>query len=230
MHAEVTRWQPAPGRPVLAPGMLHLWRFDLDQIFPVASNSPTLLTSAEQERAKRLRDPLKQQRFWAARTGLRWILSRYRHAPPGDLRFDYSKTGKPSLARLEQQTLHFNLAHSRQQAVLGLTRNSGGIGIDLEHIDPQLDYAAIAARFFSPAQEHQLAAYPPQRQRRGFYRLWTQLEASLKHSGTGLSAQPQPPTGLVKIPTFLGPAFVCTIALQRQPQSIQRFTYRAAPD
>jgi 4'-phosphopantetheinyl transferase len=230
MRAEVSRWQPPPERPQLSPGTLHLWRFDLDQIDTAASRTTTILTSAEQERARRLRDPLKQQRFRAARTTLRRILSRYLNTLPAEIDFDYSRAGKPGLSSIGVEPLHFNLAHSQQQAVLGLTRNSSGIGIDLEHIDPQLDYAAIAARFFSPTQEHQLAAYPPQRQRRGFYRFWTQLEASLKHSGTGLSAHPQPVSGLAKIPTFLAPAFVCTIALQERPQSIQRFTYQSFPD
>ena len=230
MGTEVSRWQPPPEQLLLPSGMLHLWRFDLDQIDTAATRSTTILTSAEQERARRLRDPLKQQRFRATRATLRWILSRYLNSLPAAIQFCYSKTGKPSLAGTEKEPLYFNLAHSHQQAVLGLTRDSGGIGIDLEHIDPQLDYGAITERFFSPAQSYQLATYRPERQRRSFYRLWTKMEASLKHSGTGLSAQPQPASsGLVEIPTFLAPAFVCTIALQERPQSIQRFTYQSFP-
>ncbi len=230
MGTEVSRWQPPPEQLLLPSGMLHLWRFDLDQIDTASTSSTTILTIAEQDRARRLRDPLKQQRFRAARTTLRQILARYLNIPAAAIQFDYSKRGKPSLPRPEKGSLHFNLAHSQQQAVLGLTRNSGGLGIDLEFIDPQLAYGAIAERFFSSTQRYQLASYPPQRQRRGFYRLWTQLEASLKHSGEGFGAQQQPLPRLVEIPSFCAPAFVCTISLQRQPQSIQRFTYQPWPD
>lgn len=229
MRTEVSRWQPPPERLLLPPGMLHLWRFDLDQMDAAASSSTTILTVAELARARRLRDPLKQRRFRAARATLRRILSRYLNTPAAEIQFDYSRKGKPGLAGADKQPLHFNLAHSRQQAVLGVTLNSDGIGIDLEFIDPQLGYGAIAERFFSEGQRQQLASYPPERQRRGFYRLWTQLEASLKHSGKGLGAQPLPLSSLVAIPTFFAPAFVCNIALTRRPQLIQRFTFQSLP-
>jgi len=146
---------------------IEVWRIRLDRPTAIA---PTL---AETERANRFATPILRRRYLRAHAALRGILQRHTNAP---LEFAVYERGKPYLA--SDSTLHFNLSHSCDLALIAVTR-ACPVGIDIERLRPIPDFAAIAQRYFPNGSPIPTTA-------RDFFRQWTQFEARLKAQGTGL--------------------------------------------
>ena len=139
------------------------------------------LSPDELQRAARFRFANLQERFRIGRGMLRVILGKACGSPPGDLCFDYSPQGKPSLPGL-----HFNASHSGDLWACAV----GGdhpIGLDIERIRPMPDHEAIARRFFAPIEWEAIIQYPPEERANAFFRCWTRKEAYIKALGDGLS-------------------------------------------
>lgn len=158
---------------------IDLWVWDLDARQDV---DLSVLSSGEQQRARRFVQPLHQDRYAVGRATLRHILSRYSGKPASGLAFDYGPNGKPALAG----DVFFNLSHSENQAALAVTRGCD-LGLDIQHYRPvETD---LAERFFSLREREELAALGPSRFADGFFRCWTRKEAVLKARGEGLSVE-----------------------------------------
>jgi 4'-phosphopantetheinyl transferase len=181
MPLTLTPWHDPPSLLDLKSGEVHLWRFPLF----CPDSLEHLLDEQELQRAKRLRSPDKARAFVVARARLRQILSGYLACDPQSLRFSYGPAGKPALVGLVDP-LSFNLAHSGNWGVCAVV-GRGEVGVDVETIDPGLDYARLAQRFFSETENQWLRACPEPRRLRCFYRIWTRKEAWLKGKGCGFS-------------------------------------------
>ncbi|HYT95413.1 MAG TPA: hypothetical protein VEL76_42230, partial [Gemmataceae bacterium] len=59
--------------------------------------------------------------------------------------------GKPALSPEFGSRLKFNLSHSADLALIAVAADAD-VGVDLEYIRPQSDYAEIARCFFSAAE------------------------------------------------------------------------------
>ncbi|MGI4739589.1 MAG: 4'-phosphopantetheinyl transferase family protein [Janthinobacterium lividum] len=139
-----------------------------------------LLTDAELQHAQRYARPADQLRFRVGRGCLRYLLGQRLGRLPAAIELRTGRFGKPQLA--EPAGVHFNVAHSGDWVVVALAARE--IGIDLEQMVPDFDFAEVAAQRFSPAEQLQLTLSPePQL---AFYHIWTQLEARAKASGLGL--------------------------------------------
>lgn len=106
--------------------------------------------------------------------------------PACDLRIDSSPGGKPCFAPAAR--LLFNCSHSGDWVVCALAAAGEGIeavGIDIEQIDAQPDYAV--ARFFHSGERAWLEAAAQAGRAEAFYRLWTLKESYIKALGRGLS-------------------------------------------
>lgn len=187
MRPPLPSWGSPPAQLAMEPGGVHLWRV---QLANDESNHPqplllSLLSADELARAERLRVPEKARAFIVGRAHLRQILARYLDRAPLDLTFTYGSHGKPTLAGYGDH-LQFNLAHSDTWMLLAVTAGAP-VGVDLERLDPALDFTPLASRYFSSAEQELLAQAPPSRRRRTFYRLWTRKEAYLKGRGGGFS-------------------------------------------
>jgi 4'-phosphopantetheinyl transferase len=158
------------------------------------------LSQAELQRAAKFINPIHRDRWIAARGYLRYILGQYLDLPPAQIVFSYGEQGKPTI---ENCPIEFNLSHSRDRAVYGISPKYP-IGIDLEYIHP-LAAADLVDRFFSPAEQASFHHLPAEIQQAAFFHAWTQKEAYLKACGTGLS------TPLDKIEVSIDP---------RQPAAI----------
>jgi len=216
----MTLW-PAPSvTRSLPPGEVHLWRIPLTTSAEEFSLLHTLLAIDELQRVGRLLDRRKAQDFIVGRGRLRQILASYLHVNPATIALICGKHGKPALSG---NTLQFNLSHSGAWALLAL-RADAAIGVDLERIDPVLDYAALAARFFTAAENACLLAAPMAQRRRRFYRLWTRKEALLKGQGRGFSVAAEPGEGDWRFQSFwLGPGYVGTVACAGEIQALRRW-------
>ncbi|HLD16378.1 MAG TPA: 4'-phosphopantetheinyl transferase superfamily protein [Coxiellaceae bacterium] len=113
---------------------------------------------------------------------LRTLLSLYLLVPARHLVLEKGPRGKPYL---KDHSLEFNFSYSHCVATMAVARQP--IGVDVEPISRTVDYLAIAKRFFSPEEYHQLAAINPLEQVSAFFCLWTRKEAFVKAKGLGLS-------------------------------------------
>jgi 4'-phosphopantetheinyl transferase len=181
MHAD--QWPTPPAHPTLAPDEIHIWRASLDLPTETLRLLRATLSDDEQQRADRLLFTHVRDHFIAARGTLRALLARYLETPPARLQFTYGERGKPSLAG--PPDLRFNLSHSHGLALYAVARQHD-LGIDLEQIKPDIDYAPIARRYFAPGEYAALCALPAAAQLRAFFGCWVGKEAYLKAHGAGL--------------------------------------------
>jgi 4'-phosphopantetheinyl transferase len=83
-------------------------------------------------------------------------------------------------------SLRFNVSHSHSLALYAITR-AREVGVDVEHIRPEIAQEKIAERFFSPREVTVLRALPTPLQASAFFACWTRKEAFIKAKGDGLT-------------------------------------------
>jgi 4'-phosphopantetheinyl transferase len=160
-----------------------VWTFDLDAI-DSAAVAPVLSTD-ERERGARFRFEVHRDRYIAGRGTMRVALGAVADVAPEELEFAYGAHGKPELKPLNGPKLHFNLSHSDNRAILGVTR-AGPLGVDVEGINLQRGNRDVARRFFSPREIADLDGLTGEAYAQGFFRCWARKEAVLKAVGTGI--------------------------------------------
>jgi 4'-phosphopantetheinyl transferase len=145
------------------------------------------LSTDEIERAERFRFGRDRARFILARGTLRTLLGHYLGADPASLSFSHNDYGKPALAgEWTGSGVNFNLSHSHEVVLYAFARGRA-VGIDVEHVRPELSGEDIAARFFSAPETEALRSQPPNTRPSAFFSCWTRKEAYIKARGEGLS-------------------------------------------
>lgn len=131
-----------------------------------------LLDPQRRERLEKYNKAEDKQRCLAAGLLLRCAL--------GDMaaQIIYGEKGKPCLPNGP----HFNLSHSGDYAVLGMSEHE--LGVDIEKIG---GYKDKVARRSCTAEE---LAWLEAQDKAEFYRLWTAKESIMKATGLGLSMAP----------------------------------------
>lgn len=165
---------------IALPGPERVWRVDLDA---VAADTASL-SQAERDRAGRFVFQRDRQRFVAAHVALRQVLSSHTGVDASRLEFPLGSDGKPFLAC--PAGVHFNLSHSQSVALIAIGNGETEIGIDVEVLRPMADVEAMAASYFTAAEQRALAAVTPALRSRAFLTCWTRKEACLKAIGLGL--------------------------------------------
>jgi 4'-phosphopantetheinyl transferase len=165
---------------------VHSWCVSLDVPPETCADFYATLSHDERDRSARLRFARDRQRFIAARGVLRALLGRYLGTHPGQIRFVYNAFGKPALSPEFGSPLKFNLSHSADLALIAIAADAD-IGVDLEYIRAQPDYAEIARHFFSAAEVDRLNRLPSHLHAPAFLSCWTKKEAYVKACGEGLA-------------------------------------------
>ncbi|MFO0878583.1 MAG: 4'-phosphopantetheinyl transferase superfamily protein [Gemmataceae bacterium] len=162
---------------------VHVWSVSLARSGEELVHLREILSQDERDRACRYLHQPSRQQFIAARAFLRLILGRYLGVEPSRVMFQHSNTGKPILCG---GGIHFNISHSHQLALIGITR-LGEIGVDVEHVRSVTTFLDMAERYFTPGESAALKRLPPGAREQAFYHIWTRKEAFLKAIGLGLS-------------------------------------------
>ncbi len=170
----------------LASDEVHSWCASLDVPPETSARLYATLTPDERTRSARFQFERDQQRFIVARGVLRDLLGHYLQIQPGKIGFVYNAFGKPDLGPESGSRLKFNLSHSAGLALIAIATASD-VGVDLEYIRAQPDYADIARRFFSADEVDYLNALPSHLYAKAFFSCWTKKEACLKACGEGLA-------------------------------------------
>lgn len=164
---------------------IYVYEFPLTTSESEFSTCEELLSADERTRAAKFHFQRDSRKFVAARATMRLILGEYVHKAASDLRFRYTKHGKPSLADTDAD-ICFNLSHAGERGILGITRGRD-IGVDIENTGRKTEIDNLAKRFFSPAESKSLEGLPIEEKKNSFFRIWTCKEAFLKAQGLGLT-------------------------------------------
>jgi|1185.fasta_scaffold24229_1 4'-phosphopantetheinyl transferase len=160
---------------------------NLDQSDADIASAVSDLSPDEQERADRYHRLVHRNRFIAARSCLRRMIGSFLHVAAEEIMFVAGTHGKPALSdRFSFQDLRFNLAHSEEMAVLAIAFGRD-VGVDVEHVRPNVQFLEIARRMFAPGEYVHLETLTEDEIMRAFYRCWTRKEAYVKATGAGLS-------------------------------------------
>ena len=170
----------------LASNEVHSWCARLDVSPETCARLCTTLTPGERDRSARFQLERDQQRFIVAHGVLRDLLGRYLQTQPDRISFVYNAFGKPDLSPEFGTRLKFNLSHSAGLALIAIATASD-VGVDVEYIRAQSDYADIARHFFSAAECDYLIAVPSHLYPEAFLSCWTKKEAYVKACGEGLA-------------------------------------------
>ena len=166
---------------------VHCWSVPLNVPSETAARLYGTLSPDERDRGARFRFARDRQRFIAGRGALRALLGRYLGTRPGEIRFVYNVFGKPDLSSEFGGRLRFNVSHSADLALIAITTDAA-IGVDLEYIRPDPDYAEIARSVFTVAEVDELNRLPSHLYDEAFLRCWTKKEAYVKARGEGLAS------------------------------------------
>ncbi|MES2504404.1 MAG: 4'-phosphopantetheinyl transferase superfamily protein [Myxococcota bacterium] len=138
------------------------------------------LSPQEAKRALSFSTAILRQRFVGSHVALRQTLAEHLNEDPREIRFGYSKTGKPIHPKI-----NFSLSHSADFALIG-TNKSRLIGIDLEIVRPVENALQIAKRFFATCEYDYLNACSKAELLTEFFKIWTAKEALIKAKGIKL--------------------------------------------
>jgi 4'-phosphopantetheinyl transferase len=169
----------------LASDEVHSWCASLDVQDETSARLYATLNPDERNRSARFQFERDRQRFIVAHGVVRELLGRYLQVQPRQIRFVYNAFGKPDLSPEFDTRLKFNLSHSAGRALIAVAATN--VGVDLEYIRAESDYADIARCFFSAAEVDYLSALARHLYPEGFFSCWTKKEAYIKASGEGLA-------------------------------------------
>lgn len=167
---------------------LHLWTIERDPCAEIAQ-LVECLSSAEKQRASRLRVIEKRESFVYNRALVRHILASYAGISPQDVPLTTSPEGKPlwdaSEGESSSECLTFNLSHRGDLALLAVRRGQA-VGVDLEKLEECINYDALARQALSPREMLLYQQLPAEERPAAMLRMWTLKEAFLKSAGVGL--------------------------------------------
>jgi phosphopantetheine--protein transferase-like protein len=145
----------------------------------------SFLSAEELAKSRRFRFQNDRESYVVTHGMLRLILGRHLGIEPGSVDLVYNHFGKPLISP-GYQDVFFNLSHSSEVSVLAFDLK-GNIGVDVEHMGPDVDFQSIAQQFFTRRETEYINSTETCSARR-FYQLWTRKEALLKALGIGISA------------------------------------------
>lgn len=147
------------------------------------------LADDEVERARQIRKETTRNAFVQTRSALRSILGNHLNRPPAEIKFRYSKLGKPELdgnMHAEDNPIHFNVSHSREYALIAVCKGHR-VGVDIEcRLRDQLQYQKLARRYFSQQENAGLDSLAAEQRTHAFYTGWARKEAYAKALGMGI--------------------------------------------
>ncbi len=162
--------------------LVRVWILPVDVPPETAARFADVLDASERGRAAAFLNPRDRQRFTAAHGALRLLAGRELNTRPGALTWISGRYGKPELAP-PWSGLHTSLSHSGDMIAAAVSTGRP-VGVDIQHLVPGLDPAALSARFFPPEEAGYVAAGPGAGARADrFARLWARKEAVVKAAG-----------------------------------------------
>jgi 4'-phosphopantetheinyl transferase len=173
---------------------VHVWRGDLRELSEDQDRFAETLSDSERARAARIKSERTRLGFVLRRGLLRHVLSTYVERSPESLGFSTDSEGKPSLT--DAGRLEFSASSSHDLVLIAVAWNRK-VGVDIEYIDVDFDFQAVAQRWFAPNECACLMKLNPRDAKNAFFAFWTRKEAYVKALGQGLRSLPNVEVPLV---------------------------------
>lgn len=183
-YGDMLAFMSAAFSPELSESTVHVWSFPTRASPHVVATFERVLVPQERDRALRFRVHQLYSSFVIARGALRHLLGHYLSCDPAKVSLVYGLNGKPAVE--SPSSLHFNVTHSCDLAVIALTAHRE-VGVDVEQIRPLPDMEQIANHFFCPEEASEVMSVPRNQRERAFFLCWTRKEAYIKATGDGFS-------------------------------------------
>lgn len=161
----------------------HVFLLNLDELNQ--HDFQQCLTKDESDRANKLKVVEKRKQFIVSRGILRKLLSNFLDI--NEIVISYGPHKKPYIEhQFNNNSVIFNISHSANYVLIAITLNNE-MGIDIEKINPDIDFKSLSKRFFSTKEKNELIDCDFSKQLETFYRVWTRKEAFIKATGKGIS-------------------------------------------
>ena len=134
----------------------------------------------ELDRANRYFHLKDRSRFIICRSWIKIVLATALGVGLNEIQLDYDANKKPILKF--NSDVFFNVSHSGDYAILGLSKIP--IGVDIEQIKHDFPIKELIAQVFSQAEAKSILE--AENQSLNFFKLWTRKEALVKASGKGI--------------------------------------------
>ncbi len=170
---------------------VEVWLVPLDRTDAETGRLLQVLSPEECERAGEAPRALRKRRYVARQAALRTILAERTESRPADITFTRSTLGRPELEGA--QGVRFSVSDSAGLALVAVAGSE--IGVDVEQIRERPAAARAAALGIDR-----------------FFERWTELEATGKALGTGLTGVAAA-TGITCAPLDVGPGFAAAVAV-----------------
>jgi 4'-phosphopantetheinyl transferase len=167
----------------LREGEVNVWPLHLTATDSLTRIFEAMLGPEESDRVARFAFDRLRGPYILSHGALRILLGRQLGMEPREVRLQYGTKGKPALD--PSHRLSFNMSHSGEFGLFALTWDCD-VGVDVEHIRPVKDLAAIANRFFCPEEATDLMSLSPEQREKAFFLCWTRKEAYIKAIGEGM--------------------------------------------
>lgn len=141
-----------------------------------------LISSERQNKIKRFRFEDDKKRSLYGELLVRAIYASIYDCESSRIKINYNDYGKPYIVSDSEPLLKYNLSHSGDWVLCGISDSE--IGVDIERVDNCMD--GIAERFFT-AEEQEYIRKRSKDDLEGFYQIWCAKECYMKWTGKGLA-------------------------------------------
>lgn len=141
------------------------------------------LSSDEKHRSQKYIKQEDREKFIIGRGILRQQLSTYLKTTPKEIKFNYSKEGKPLVA----SDISFNVSHSGDFFAVIIADQLLNLGVDIEKIDSSRNIEELAKSVFNQEEHLCFLKLDTNEKMNYFFERWTLKESLLKSIGVGLS-------------------------------------------
>lgn len=162
--------------------LVRVWVVPVDVPPDTAADCRDVLDDGERARAAAFLSPRDRQRFTVAHGALRFLAGHELNTRPGAFTWTPGRNGKPELAP-PWSGVHTSVSHSGDMIAVAISTGRP-VGVDIQHLVPGLDPAALSARFFPPEEHAYVTAGRDAGARADrFAQLWARKEAVVKAAG-----------------------------------------------
>jgi 4'-phosphopantetheinyl transferase len=172
---------------------IHIWKLDLTAPLSACLEGCDFLDVQEKFRFNRFQFQSDRSSFRVSHNLLRLVLAAYLGTSPASIVFQYGACGKPRLSDLihvHPGIVRFNLSHSKQMVLIALAANVE-VGVDIEAVLPQSDWAGWENEFLNESDRIHLESVAPAVRQKSLFQIWVAKEAFLKTIGSGLACSPK---------------------------------------
>lgn len=163
---------------------IDVWAVEIPRFYENETYFYALLSEAEKKRANAFVTAQLKSRYTISQSILRLLLAEYVSLEPEQIVYSFGTHRKPYLATNPLE-LHFNLSHSNDMALIGLSYIDE-VGVDIEKLNPKTLEKELEKSVMCDNELEIFRNIPLESKTEAFFSLWTHKESLLKLVGLGL--------------------------------------------